>query len=141
MTGKADFSEEEWKQVAQGPTSAGVIVASAQRGGTFRESFSMAKAYAEARKAHGESELLDTVVSSKPEMDKARPHSTEELRAHELENLREAVAVVEQKATPEELDEYKRFIVSLAEHVAEAAKGVSDEETAAIEEIKQTIAV
>ena len=59
MTGKADFTEEEWKSVSEGPTSAGLIVASASRGGSFRESFSMAKAYAEARQEHGGSQLLD----------------------------------------------------------------------------------
>ena len=73
MTGKADFSPEEWEVVLKGPPSAGMIVVTAQRGGTFRESFSMAKAYAEARQQHGESQLLDTIVSTKPEVDKTRP--------------------------------------------------------------------
>src|SRR6185503_14777524 len=58
MTGKADFTEEEWKDVLQGPPTAGMMVAMAQRGGTFRETISMAKAYGEARKEHGQSELL-----------------------------------------------------------------------------------
>jgi hypothetical protein len=44
MTGKADFSPEEWEVVLKGPPSAGTIVITAQRGGTFRETFSMAKA-------------------------------------------------------------------------------------------------
>jgi hypothetical protein len=29
MTTKADFTEEEWKQVLEGPTSAGMIVTTA----------------------------------------------------------------------------------------------------------------
>ena len=49
MTGKADFTPEEWETVLKGPPSAGMIVVMAQRGGTFRESFSIAKAYAEVR--------------------------------------------------------------------------------------------
>ena len=36
-----------------------MIVVTAQRGGSFRETFAIAKAYIEARKQHGESELLD----------------------------------------------------------------------------------
>ena len=70
MTRKADFTEEEWDIVLEGPTSAGMIVTTAERGGTFREAISMGKAYAEARKQHGESELLDEIVSAKPEVDR-----------------------------------------------------------------------
>ena len=66
--------------VLEGPTSAGMIVMAAQRAGTFRETFAMAKAYAEARKEHGDLALLDEIVSHKPEMDHTRAHSPEELR-------------------------------------------------------------
>ena len=72
MTGKADFTEEEWKLVLEAPPSAGLIVIASDRGGSVRESFSMAKAYTEARKEHGESELLDEIVTAKPEMDHNR---------------------------------------------------------------------
>ena len=78
MTGSADFTAEEWDAVLEGPTSAGMIVATAERGGTFREAFAMGKAFTEARKEHGDSELLDEIVSDKPEMDRtkaARPRS------------------------------------------------------------------
>ena len=80
MTAKADFTPEEWQVVLEGPPSAGMIVVTAQRGGTFRETIAMAKAYAEARKHHGESELLDEIVSAKPQIDHTRYHSPEELK-------------------------------------------------------------
>ena len=79
MTAKADFTPEEWRVVLEGPPSAGMIVVTAQRGGTFRETIAMAKAYVEARKQHGESELLDEIVSAKPEIDHTRYRSVEEL--------------------------------------------------------------
>jgi hypothetical protein len=139
MTDKDAFSEQEWKTVAEGPTSAGMIVAAAQKGGLIRESFSMAKAYTEARKEHGSSELLDALASSKPEMDRTRAHSPEELKQHGLENIREGVALVEQKATPEEVEQYKQFTLGLARRVAEAAKDVSSEEELAIAEIARTL--
>jgi hypothetical protein len=144
MTGKSDFTDEEWETILEGPTSAGLIVSAAQRGGTFREAYAMAKAYAEARQEHGESELLDQIVAHKPKVDHARAHSPEELREHGLQNIREAVALLAGKATPQEVDEYRRFVVSLAERVA-AAKGeggdqpVSDAEEAGIEEIRQAL--
>ncbi|MCW3030814.1 MAG: hypothetical protein JWM66_947, partial [Solirubrobacterales bacterium] len=37
MTKQADFTPEEWTQVLEGPPSAGVLVVTASRGGTFRE--------------------------------------------------------------------------------------------------------
>jgi hypothetical protein len=49
MTGKADFNDAEWKLLREAPTSAGMIVMEADRGGAIRETFSMAKAYTEAR--------------------------------------------------------------------------------------------
>ncbi len=139
MTTSADFTPEQWEVVREGPTSAGMIVSTAQRGGTFREVFAMAKAYSEARQEHGDSELLDELVSHKPEMDRTRTHSAEELKEHGLQRIREAVALVEQKATPQELDEYRRFVVSLAQRVAAAKSDVSDAETAAIAEISAAL--
>ena len=148
MTGKADFSPEEWEVVLKGPPSAGMIVITAQRGGTFRESFSMAKAYAEARKQHGESQLLDEIASTKPEIDHTRYHSVEELKEHGLQHLRDAVEVLGQKATPEEVDEYRRFVLTLANRVADAHKEgflglsgerVSEAEGAAVAEIAEAL--
>ena len=139
MTGSADFTPEEWEIVREGPTSAGMIVSTAQRGGTFREVFAMAKAYTETRKEHGDSALLDEIVSHRPEMDKTKSHSAEELKEHGLQRIREAVALVEQKATAEELADYRRFVVSLAERVAGAKADVSDPEKAAIAEITEAL--
>jgi len=148
MTGRAGFSSEEWDVVLQGPPLAGMIVITAQRGGTFRETFSMAKSYGEARKQHGESELLDEIASTKPEIDRTRYHSPEELREHGLQHLREAVELLERKATPEEADEYKRFVLTLADRVADAHKEgflglsgerVSEAERAAVGEIAEAL--
>jgi hypothetical protein len=150
VTGKADFSEQEWKQVLEGPTSAGLVVIASDRGGSIRESFSMAKSYAEARQQHGESELLDEIVSTKPEVDRTRFHSAEELREHGLQHLRDAVALLDQKAAPEEVEDYKRFTLNLAERVASAhregflglsGERVSGAEQAAIDEIAATLGV
>ena len=145
MTGSADFSEQEWDTVLEGPTSAGMIVTTAERGGTFREVFAMAKVYAEARKEHGDSPLLDEIAAHKPEMDKTKSHSPEELREHGLQRIRDAVALVESKATAAELGEYRLFVTTVAKHVAAAKKekgsadGVSAAEAAAIAEIEAAL--
>ena len=144
MTQRTDFTEEEWKAVLEGPPSAGMIVVTAGRGGTIRETLAIGKAYAEARQQHGESELLDEIVAAKPEIDHTRYHSFEELKQHGLQHLRDAVGVLEQKATPDELDGYRRFVVMLAEKVANAHRedgmAVSAAEEAALGEISASLA-
>jgi hypothetical protein len=122
MTGKADFTEEEWTLLSEGPTSAGMIVIAADRGGSIRESFSMAKAYTEARKERGASQLLDEIVGEKPKVDRERAASPEEMKAHLLIEISDAMELLRKKATPEEADEYKRFVLDVANHVAEARK-------------------
>ena len=143
MTNKASFSPEEWNVVLEGPPAAGLIVITAAHGGTFRETFAMSKAYAEARGEHGESELLDEIVSAKPKVDHTRYHSPEELRDHGLGQLRAAMALLESKATAEERDDYRRFVIALANKVAAAhrehGQSVSPEEAAAIGQITEAV--
>jgi len=143
MTGKADFTEDEWKLLLEGPPSAGLIVVSAQRGGTFREAFAIGKAYTEARKQHGDSELLDEIVAAKPERDHTRYHSYDELKQAGLQHLRDAVALLEQKGTPAEVDDYRRFVLDLSQRVAnahrEGGQQVSEAEQAAIDEISASL--
>src|SRR6201998_839664 len=139
MTSKSDFTDEEWRLILEAPPSAGMIVVTAQRGGMFRETIAMAKAYAEARQQHGESELLDEIVSAKPERDHTHYHSPDELRQHGLEHVRDSVEVLERKATPVEVEEYRQFIVNLTHKVAAAhrehGQDVTDSEQAAIDDI------
>ena len=139
MTTKAAFSPEEWKVVLEGPPTAGMIVITAARGGTFRETIAMSKAYAEARAEHGESELLDEVVSAKPEVDHTRYHSAEELKDNGLGHLRDAMALLESKATAQERDDYQHFVLVLASKIATAhrehGQSVSPAEAQAIEQI------
>jgi len=132
MTTKSAFSAEEWKVVLEGPPSAGLIVITAARGGTFRETYAMSKAYVEG-------ELLDEITAAKPEADHTRYHSAEELRKAGLEHIRDAVALVQAKATAEELEGYRRFVLTLANKVAaahrEQGQSVSPAETDAIQAI------
>ena len=143
MTTKAAFSPEEWKVVLEGPSTAGMIVITAARGGMFRETVAIAKTYTDARAEHGDSELLDEIVAAKPQMDHTRYHSAEELRDNGLRNLRDAVALVDSKATTQERDDYRRFVLTLVGKVAAAHKeggqSVSPAETEAIQQITAAV--
>ena len=97
----------------------------------------------QARKQHGKSELLDDIVAAKPERDHTHYRSPDELRQHELEHLRDSVSLRETKATPEEVEEYRRFIVTLSDQVAAAhrehGQDVSASEQAAINDITEAL--
>jgi hypothetical protein len=143
MTGKSDFTEQEWDAVLQGPPAAGTIVATASKGGTFKESFAIAKAYTEARQEHGASQLLDEIVSAKPKVDRHLGHSPDEIKSRGLQHVRDAVGVLESKATPEEVGDYRRFVLTLAEKVAHAhsedGMEVSGPEQAVIADITEAL--
>lgn len=143
MTNKADFTEEEWDLLREGPPAAGLVVSAAERGGTFREALSIAKEYAETVKEHGGTELIDEIAAARPEVDRTRHANYEELKAYTLAKLGEAVSLLEAKATPEEVDGYRRFVVAVAERVAGAKKEgdepVSGAEQGAVDEIRATV--
>jgi len=143
MTGKSDFTEQEWDTVLKGPPAAGMLVATAAKGGTFKESFAIAKSYAEARQQHGASELLDAITSAKPEVDHHFYHSVDDAKGAALGHVRDAVGVLETKATPDEVNDYRRFVLSLADHVANAHRehgvAVSPGEQTAIAELTEAL--
>jgi hypothetical protein len=143
MTTKSAFSPADWTTVLEGPPMAGLIVATAAHGGTIRETIAMAKAYTDARSLHGESELLDEIVAAKPKLDHTRFHSPDELKEHGLAQLREAVSLVGDTATSTELDDYRQFVVTLANQVADAhrehGQQVSPAEAAAIGDISAAV--
>ena len=94
MTGKSAFTEDEWQALLEAPPLAGMLVLTADHGGSFRETFALAKAYAEARQQEGQSELLDEIVSVKPQFERKRYGSDEELRDAGLQRLRDAAAAL-----------------------------------------------
>ncbi|HXB15767.1 MAG TPA: hypothetical protein VNV44_08485 [Solirubrobacteraceae bacterium] len=144
MTGKTDYSEQEWTEITAAPPLAGLMVAASQRGGTFREALSMGKAYAEARQQHGSSQLLDEVVSTRPKVEHEHAHSPDELRDDVLGKVTQAVALVRAKGTEQEAADYTAFIKSLAERVAsahrEGGEDVSDAERAALQALDGALA-
>ena len=136
MTTKADFDEKEWAAIADGPALAGMLVLTADRGGTVRETLALAKAYTDARR-ETTSPLLDAVASQGP--GGVRFTSVEELREHGLRQLTLAAESLRQKATPEEFADYRRFVLDVARRVANAHReqddAISDREQQALEEV------
>jgi hypothetical protein len=143
VTDKSAFTDEEWEAILEGPPIAGLLVVTAERGGSFRESFALAKAYAEAREQHGESELLDEIVKEKPKVDRHRYGTPEALQGDGMSRLGEAAQAIQAKGTPEDLAAYQRFVLDLAQRVAAAHKEhgeqVSPSEQQAVDTIASTL--
>jgi hypothetical protein len=142
MTGRTAFTDEEWESLREAPATAATIVITSERGGTFRETFALAKTYTDARKEHGESELLDQLVAAGPKSGGGF-QSPDDYREKGLTQLRDAAALVRRKATPEEADGYRAFVMTLAQRVAEAHKergqAISEHERAALGEIDASL--
>jgi hypothetical protein len=149
MTSKAEFNAEEWSEVVEGPLFAGLHVVAAERGGTLRETLAMGKAYQAARAEQDKSELLDEIVSSPPAVDPGRMQAGEDVAVVSRERLGAAIGVVRDKASAEEVEAYKRFVIDVAQAAARAhreggflgigGKDVSDKEQAALDDITATL--
>ena len=146
MTSKAAFNAEEWSRVTEAPALAAMMVIAADRGGTIRETMSLARAYGEARKEGAGDELLDELVAAPPQVD-PKEFGLDALREQAPERLRAAIALVE--AAPEEAEAYRQFILSLADTVAHAhreggflgigGKEVSESEQKVLDELAATV--
>jgi hypothetical protein len=137
MASKADFTDEEWKNLEQGVTGAGLLVSSAHR--DFTDSFGEAKAVASQLAAHrdSDSELVRDIAGT---------HGTgfglvaspKEVFEGTIEALHSSVALLQEK-DPGELDAYRALVLDVATAVAEAKGGVKEEERAAIEKIRDAV--
>jgi hypothetical protein len=122
----------------------------ADRGGTLRESLALSRVYQQARADHAESALLDELVKSPPSID---PDQLREVQGNigqlASRQLREAIQILEAKASPEEIDSYKRFVMTVAQAVAGAhkeggflgigGKQISDAENQALDELSAAL--
>jgi hypothetical protein len=137
MAGKADFTEEEWEKLRKGATGAGLLVSVSDR--SFLDSLKEASSFAHfligAR--DDDSELVRELASE---------HGTgfgavatpSEVEGAADDALRDAVATLRAKA-PDEVENYRAFVLELAETVSKAAKGGDEAEAAAIERIKAAL--
>ncbi len=151
MTTKAEFNAEEWATLVEGPLLGALQVVAAERGGTIRESLAIGRAYTEARQHHGESPLLDEIVASPPSVDPKQLQEAGDLKSHASTRLATAVTLAEAKATPEESQAYKQFVITVAEAAANAnreggfigigGKPVSTNEQAVLDELRQSLSL
>ena len=137
MAGKADFTHEEWDDLQQGVTGAGMLVSAAHR--DFTDSFGEASSIAKQLAAHRESEsqLVRDLASTRG-TGFGLIASRDEVVEGTIKALGGAVAALNEKA-PDELEPYRALVLDVATAAAEAKGGVQEKEAAAIERIKSAL--
>lgn len=138
MATRTDFTDEEWKAMQEGIAGAGMFVAIVDRG--FFDSFKEANALAHhLREAH---EHNDSVLIRDLATGHDKPFgmtaSQEEIEQSTVATLQQAVATLEAKS-PEDLPAYRQLVLEVAQSVAEAAKGVSEQESKALDSIRAAL--
>jgi hypothetical protein len=132
MTTKGDFTEEEWARLGRAPLVAGMAITLADPGGpieTIKESNAALKTVLDAAENGGHGELVQAVA--KDFADKARhrqnpmagfkPKGTN-AGVEVLDELRAVNALLVEKTTPEERDQFRDWLKTAAQRAATAAK-------------------
>jgi hypothetical protein len=138
MATKADFTEEEWKTLQSGITGAGMFVSLVDRGffDTFKEGNALAHHLRDAHE-HSESVLVRDLATGH-ERPFGASASPQEIQDKTVAALQQSVTLLEAKA-PDDLEAYKQLVLDVSQSVAEAAKGVSPQENAALESIRSAL--
>jgi hypothetical protein len=131
MTTQADYTSEEWKAILRAPVMAGMVVMLTGQSGPFqmvKEMFAASKVLAEAEKQGASNELIGALVSAaksikREDLQPEQKFKTiEEARAYALAQVRQVGLLVDQKAPAQEAQEFKQWLTSIGQKVAEAAK-------------------
>lgn len=132
MTTKADFTDEEWTRLERGPLVAGMAITFADPGGpieALKESLAAVKTVAEAARIGTGNELVDALAKDVAEKAQKRENPIKGFKprgttagAEILDELRAVDEIVAQKATPEETEAYRKWLLDAAQRTADAAK-------------------
>jgi hypothetical protein len=135
MAGRTNFSDEEWNLLRVVPILVASGVSAADPSGligTVKEAFVGVSSMMESYKEGGQLELISGLLADKnmPTMPDRKALLGEGSPEQQLENLktavlgkvREALALLGTKASPEEVAAYKKMIATVAEETAKASK-------------------
>ncbi len=138
MASKADFTEEEWKGLQKGVTGVGLLVSLSDRDftDTFGEVGALAKYLGEQHKL-SESQLVRELAETRGS-GFGLTSSPQDVEAETLGSLRSATSTLASKA-PDDLSAYRQLVLGVANHVANAKGGLSPDESAAIDKVKEAL--
>jgi hypothetical protein len=133
MTQQASFTPSEWALLGDAPLAASAAVALASYDGGAQESLAIVAGWREAGRLFATSELIQAiVVQLDPELRETQERKTNPAASaapptggailqEAVELCARAVRLLDEKATPQETEDYKRFVLEIASTVADAA--------------------
>jgi len=129
MPGKPDFTPEEWKKIVAAAPMVGLAVTCASPNGPWgvmKEMLSMGMAMAEMLQKGSSNPLIaDLAVDLKARETKPEPPQNlkdpEQCKDAALQHVRAVNGILDSKVKGPEGDEFKRWLVTVAHRVAEAA--------------------
>ena len=132
MTGKADFTDEEWARLKRAPFIAGMAISLSDPGGPIelvKETAATLKTVTGAAADADRGEFVTAVAAEVAADAKARKNPLSDFKAKGalagqeiLEELGAANALVSAKASPEDADRYRAWLEDAAQEAANAAK-------------------
>jgi broad specificity phosphatase PhoE len=132
MTGKADFSADEWTRLKRAPFIAGMAISLADPGGPIelvKETAATLKTVRDAAESGGRGELIDAVAQEAVADARQRENPLKDFKAKGalagqeiVEELTEVNRIVSEKATAEEAEAYRDWLQAAAQEAANAAK-------------------
>jgi hypothetical protein len=132
VTGKADFSEEEWTRLKRAPFVAGMAISLADPGGPIevvKESVATLKTVRDAAESGGQADLIQGIAQEVVAEARERQNPLHDFRPKGalagqeiLEELAEVNRLVSAKATAEEASAYRQWLQTAAQEAANAAK-------------------
>ena len=129
MTGKADFTEEEWTRLKRAPFIAGMAISLSDPGGPIELAKETAATVKVVTQAGERGELVGALATEVAAETKQRKNPFGEFKPKGalagqeiLEELGEVNRIVSAKSTPEEAGAYREWLKSAAQDAANAAK-------------------
>ncbi|HET9494108.1 MAG TPA: hypothetical protein VFR15_07760 [Chloroflexia bacterium] len=122
MTTRSDYTDDEWQLLHELPDAVATLVLMAGSSGpigTIREMEALGQANSRAASRFSGVPLIQALARSLPPVH-AGPRK--ERQGDTLDMCREAVALLDAKAAPEEASAYRKWIIAVAQEIAWAAK-------------------
>ena len=126
ITSKQDFTDEEWARIRRAPLVAGVAISLADPGGPIEVAKESMASLRSATLPPSEQELLASVALDVQALAQQRQNPLGDFKPRGgqqvLEERRGANELVAAKATPQEVEAFRRWLVAAAQAAADAAK-------------------
>jgi transcription antitermination factor NusG len=126
MTSKQDFTDEEWIRIRRAPLVAGFAISIADPGGPIELTKETMASLRSATLPPSQEELLVSVALDVQAMAQHKQNPLGEFKPGSgqvvLEELRGVNQIVAAKATPQEAEAFRAWLVATAQAAADAAK-------------------